>query len=74
MSHNNNCFTDKALIESVEVIDVVASPPQQPAQKDTLIHSEFKDYTSLTTHIKSPTNKNYTSRYMFVIHHLLRKP
>jgi hypothetical protein len=74
MSQSNNCFTDKALIEPVQVIDVVASLPQQQpghqqqqqAQKHTTIHSGFKDNTSLTTHLNSPSSKNYTSRYMFV--------
>ncbi|KAF3397420.1 hypothetical protein DPV78_007373 [Talaromyces pinophilus] len=74
MSQSNNCFTDKALIEPVQVIDVVASLPQQQpghqqqqqAQKHTTIHSGFKDNTSLTTHLNSPSSKNYTSRYISI--------
>jgi type IV secretory pathway VirB10-like protein len=77
MSQSSNCFvTDKALTEPVEVIDVVASPLQQPAspaqqqqqqqQQQKTKQSEFKDNTSLTTHLSTPNNKNYISRYMSV--------
>ena len=67
-SPSNNCFiVDKPLIEPVVVIDVVAShQPGQQAQNHTSIQSEFKDNATLSTHLNSPSNKNYASRYMCV--------
>lgn len=67
-SPSNNCFiVDKPLIEPVVVIDVVAShQPGQQAQNHTSIQSEFKDNATLSTHLNSPSNKNYASRYISI--------